>query len=110
MYHSRVTRTPRSVEAIIWSTVLRIFRSAEHDVHGRFAHFVGQREIHGRSASIGPTLIFVLRLLHLFRGGAGINQSLDHSIFDQLHALARHAFPVDRESRIAADERHRPRC
>ena len=42
MYHSRVTRMPRSVDAII--CVDGCLAARDHDVHGRFADFVWHRK------------------------------------------------------------------
>ena len=87
MYHSRVTSSPRSVDAIISSS--EALPPPKHQIHRRFAVFIRQRETVARR-------LFLRRL----RGGAGVHQILRHAAIDQQNALARHPFPIERRAEL----------
>jgi len=93
MYHSRVIKMPRSVPAIICSTVLpagvmKTIWSAPRPSHSA-------RESRGCHADLAD-LIFVLRLAHLRRGVSRVNKLANHALFHQAHALTINAFPIER--------------
>ena len=86
MYHKRVTRTPRSVDAIICSTVCGFCGVSEHNIQRHLSHFIGQGKTVTRRLD-RTDFILVFRLLHSLRGGARIDNLLHYSVFDQGHPL-----------------------
>ena len=63
--------------------VHRRFAAAENQIHGRFAHIIGQGET--VAGGLG---------LHFFGGGARVDQIARHALIDQQNFLARNSFAV----------------
>src|SRR5713226_5716528 len=72
---------------------------AKHNVHRRFAHFVGNgKTMAGRLD--WAHFVLVLRIFHLLGGSSRIDQPLHHPILHKRHSLATHSLTIERRPRL----------